>query len=110
MVAIGSEEENQFVFSLTMQDEGHWIVQDGQYNGPMIGLAQEEGAEEPDGGWYWLNGEPLVYLNWKPGGPENYKGDQSLAHFKTNWGPAPSPHWNDMRPVLHSFVVEVPQS
>lgn len=109
MVAIGTHEENEYLFELTGKDEGHWLISEGQHNGPMIGLVQKKGAVEPDGGWYWMNGEPLVFEAWKPGGPENFGGNQSLAHFKTGMGRVPSSDWNDMGNVLQSFIVEVPK-
>jgi adenylate cyclase len=58
-VAIGSQAENDFVFKLTLRDDGHWVVYGTAHEGPMIGLVQEDGAPEPDGGWAWQNGEPL---------------------------------------------------
>jgi hypothetical protein len=32
--------------------------------GAHVGLIQEEGAEEPAGGWKWLSGMPLQYDEW----------------------------------------------
>ncbi len=112
-VAIGSQAENDFVFNLTLLDEGHWAVydvtDDGKaYEGPMIGLVQKEGAPEPAGGWYWLNGEPLEYTNWAPGAPGNWRGNQDLANFANPRRSAPSPEWGDTPGIHMSVVIEVP--
>ncbi|WP_299662596.1 adenylate/guanylate cyclase domain-containing protein [uncultured Ruegeria sp.] len=112
-VAIGSQAENDFVFNLTLRDEGHWVVydvpNDGKaYEGPMIGLVQEEGAPEPAGGWFWLNGEPLTFTNWAPGAPGNWRGNQDLANFANPRKSAPSPEWGDTPGIHMSVVIEVP--
>lgn len=112
-VAIGSQAENDFVFNLTLLDEGHWAVYDvpnnrKAYEGPMIGLVQEEGAPEPAGGWYWLNGEPSIYTNWAPGAPANWRGNQDLANFANPRKDAPSPEWGDTPSIHMSVVIEVP--
>lgn len=81
-VTVGSQAENDFVFELTLKDEGHWVIYGTAYEGPMIGLVQQEGEPEPAGGWVWQNGEPLVYTNWAPGSPDNWRGNQNLSVVK----------------------------
>jgi hypothetical protein len=108
LVAIGSEEENEFVFNLTLADEGHWSFTDNLAIGPIIGLVQDAAADEPDFGWAWSNGEPLVYTNWKRYSPDNYGGNQDLANFQGRQTNLPNPHWNDTKSVTQSFIVEVP--
>lgn len=107
LVAINSEEENQFVYDLSLKDAGHWRSGEpkNSYYGPLIGLVQAEGAVEPDGGWGWINGDPLNYINWRKWGPENANGDQEIAIM---WGRgSPSPKWNDISDTQRSIVVEI---
>ncbi|AXI54971.1 hypothetical protein C1J05_11140 [Sulfitobacter sp. JL08] len=107
-VAIGSQAENDFVFNLTLHDEGHWVVYDTAYEGPMIGFVQQEGAPEPTGGWVWQNGEPTNYTNWATGAPDNWRGNQNLANFANPRRNAPSPEWGDSPAIHASVVIEVP--
>lgn len=108
LVAISSEEENEFVFNLTIADEGHWLFANNLAMGPMIGLVQDAAASEPDFGWAWSNGEPLIFTNWKRGSPDNTGGNQDLANFQGRQTNLPNSHWNDMKSPNRSFVVEVP--
>ena len=107
LVSINSEAENQYVFELSLTDPGHWRQDDpdNSFYGPLIGLVQAEGAREPDGGWGWINGEPLDFINWRKWGPENAEGHQSIAIL---WGRgAPSPSWDDIYKPQWSIIVEV---
>lgn len=61
---------------------------------PWFGLFQEQGAVEPDGGWAWVTGEPLVYTNWANGEPNNFNG---IEHHGQVWS---SGEWNDIDPPL----------
>lgn len=36
-----------------------------------IGLFQPPGSAEPVGGWEWISGNPLAYVNWDPIEPNN---------------------------------------
>lgn len=36
-----------------------------------IGLVQQPGSGEPDGGWRWVTGEPLAFTHWAAGQPDN---------------------------------------
>jgi hypothetical protein len=53
-----------------------------------IGLYQEQGSQEPDGGWSWVTGEPLKWTNWASGEPNN-AGGESLGMMY------PDGSWND---------------
>jgi class 3 adenylate cyclase len=108
-VAIGSERENQFVFTLSLSKPGFWIEEDGQASGPEIGLVQRPGSEEPGGGWYWIDGEAVTYSSWKRGGPDNWAGNQSVAQYRNVSDVRPSPNWDDIGGERESFVVEVPK-
>lgn len=107
-VAIGTPEENAFLFELSLRDEGHWKRYGTAHEGPLIGLVQDEGADEPDGGWRWENGEPVNYSNWATGSPDNYRGNQNLATFANPRSEVPSPTWGDTPAIHNSIVIEVP--
>ncbi len=36
---------------------------------PWIGLRQSPDGTEPAGGWGWVTGEPMPWMNWSPGEP-----------------------------------------
>ncbi|MGO6966592.1 adenylate/guanylate cyclase domain-containing protein [Rhizobium johnstonii] len=112
VVAIGSAAENMYLFNLSLEQEGHWMVQDiadgtTQTSGPMIGFVQTPGSVEPDQGWHWINGEAVTYINWGRGSPSNSNGNQSLAQFRTNTN-APEPIWDDIGNCQDSVIIEVP--
>ena len=112
LACITSVEENLFVFDLTL-DTDVWYTSTVWEIGPWLGGHQEPGADEPDGGWYWISGEPWIYEDWFQGGPNNngYNGwNEDCLDY---WGYAgqPAPTWNDYtdwRPVgpVYGYVVE----
>ena len=69
-------------------------------NGPTaFGLQQAPKAPEPDGGWGWWNGEPLVYTNWNVGEPNNVG--------RENWGMIyPNGKWNDDLDAFGNVLIE----
>ncbi|MCU9837170.1 hypothetical protein OEZ49_05285 [Ruegeria sp. WL0004] len=107
-VAIGSQAENDFVFELSLKEEGHWVVYDTAFEGPMIGFVQQEGAPEPGGGWIWQNGEAVDYTNWASDAPDNWRGNQHLANFANPKRNAPAPEWGDTPAVHASVIIEIP--
>jgi hypothetical protein len=69
-----------------------------------IGLFQPAGSTEPNEGWQWLNGEPLVYSNWDTsGGEPNNNPTFGNENAAVMWGPGAasccatgvSGTWND---------------
>lgn len=76
LVTIGSQAENDFIFSLI--DQGSYWAQfpDGNY-GPWIGGMQLSGSSEPADGWRWLTSEPFLYSSWASGFPNNACGGAS---------------------------------
>ncbi|MGI0523976.1 adenylate/guanylate cyclase domain-containing protein [Rhizobium giardinii] len=107
---ITSAEENDFLFRLTTKEVGHWVVHEAdngpQSVGPMIGLVQTEGSPEPDGGWQWLDGSPLVFNAWARNSPGNSRGNQNLAQFRAN-GTSPQPTWDDIDRPVDSSIIEI---
>ncbi|WP_160116524.1 adenylate/guanylate cyclase domain-containing protein [Ruegeria sp. AU67] len=108
IVTITSQEENEFVYQLTLEDEGHWIFDGNLALGPLIGLVQDDDAIEPNGGWRWANEEALTFTNWKRGSPDNSSGNQDYANFQGPNVPKTSPTWNDTTIWKRSFILEVP--
>lgn len=80
LVTITSQSENDFVFDLVKNDKHLWFLSPDKSgaDGPTIGLAQEPGAREPDGGFVWVTGEPTRFSPWLSRKPNNDRGD---AHF-----------------------------
>ncbi|RFB96361.1 hypothetical protein B5K08_08250 [Rhizobium leguminosarum bv. trifolii] len=113
LATITSREENEFVYKLTLEKPGYWVVQDvggaPQSSGPMIGLMQDAGAEEPAGGWHWVNGEPLSYTAWARYQPGNSGGHQNYAQFRAD-GAEPNPTWDDIDPAQDAVIIEIEQS
>ncbi len=95
LVSITSEEENDFVYSLIKNDERLWkVFEDGGIRGPWIGMYQEPGAKEPDGGWVLVSGEPVTYTNFASGQPNNFANKAHVVRY-FNAISQPSPFWDD---------------
>ena len=117
LTSISSREENDFVFELSSKDAKFWRRSDDGHFwiGPGIGLYQEDGSEEPAGGWRWLNGEEVAYTNWAFTQPNNWGGfNEKTATFYSNArevldgdDPSYGSTWNDERIWFYSFVVEI---
>ena len=69
--------EFEFAKSLAYSGKGPY--------GAHVGLIQEEGAEEPAGGWKWLSGVPLQYDEWAST-LDNAGGCQDTAAFSDGSG------------------------
>jgi len=107
LVTITSAQENEFVFNLVKDNNAFWYL-DAFDNGlgPWIGGYQEDGAQEPDGGWRWVTNESFSYTNWETGQPDNVHGaalnQNCLRFFKK--GGLIGDHWDDsegINPVEH---------
>jgi len=107
LVTITSADENAFVYSLVSGINAFWYLDTwGNGLGPWLGGYQESGAQEPDGGWKWITGEPFVYTNWETDQPDNVHGaalnQDGLRFFKKSG--LIGDHWDDSErynPVEH---------
>ncbi len=79
LATITSQEENDFLFSY-MKQEG--------YSSAYFGLSDATN----EGTWSWCNGEPLSYVNWAVGEPNNENGSENygMLYWKYTDGA-----WND---------------
>jgi hypothetical protein len=114
LACITSAEENQFVFDLSVSS-GVWYPASIWYVGPWLGGFQESGADEPEGGWTWVSGEPWNYANWLAGQPDDDGPPPAHENFLLFWGRGQiTPTWNDYLDVppsggdVHGYVVEFP--
>lgn len=105
LVTITSDEENAFAYQVASANDAAWLNDEGTIFGPFIGLSQPNGSPEPDGGFAWVTGEPLGYLNWGEGQPDN-AGNEGIVHFFA--GNEKGPEWNDNAATepLKGYVVE----
>ncbi|NPA25396.1 MAG: C-type lectin domain-containing protein, partial [Deltaproteobacteria bacterium] len=90
LATLTSAGENTFVKAL---------VDDGRHWASWIGGFQPENADEPDGDWTWVTGEPWSYANWNNGEPNDSGGEDSLVIYYSGT-------WNDQSGTLRRYVVE----
>jgi hypothetical protein len=86
------------------QDEQDWLVATFGTNQPFwIGLRQLDNQPTVDSGWYWINGDPLTYVNWNsPSEPNDsfLSSSWMIEDNDENYGemnvPGAAPKWNDI--------------
>ncbi|MEC8734017.1 MAG: lectin-like protein [Planctomycetota bacterium] len=73
-------------------------------SGIAIGLVQQPGSVEPDGGWQWVTGEPLVYTNWDVNEPNN-AGNPGSEDYGQIYGDGA---WNDAsgEALINGIIIE----
>jgi len=106
LATIGSDAENQFVFSLINSPE---FFSGAGYNGsgPAIGGYFPDGAQNLQTDWAWETGEPWVYTNWAPGQPDD--SGETRTHYWSGSQGVPAPTWNNLSPTdsnLGGYVIE----
>lgn len=79
LATITSQEENDFLYSY-MTSKG--------YSSAYFGLSEDVS----DGTWSWCNGEPLSYVNWADGEPNNQGGSENYGMFYRKFDDGA---WND---------------
>jgi hypothetical protein len=97
--------------TVTSQDEQDFINANIDSSGDLfvfLGASQPDGAEEPGGGWMWLNGEPWTYTNWGPGEPNNvttYGNENILQMHNGVWNDNVDT-LEDLGGISNAFLVE----
>lgn len=112
LATISSGAENDFIKGIYLATGKQWA---------WLGLRQQNGQATPAAGWYWINGEPMGYLNWTthdgafptgapddspcalpPWGIENGQANQGVMDFTGRWDDLEvgmptcgSPAWNN---------------
>jgi Lectin C-type domain len=82
-----SSSENNWIYLNAAISGSLWR---GQY-GPWLGIYQDHSAmdySEPAGGWRYVDGTPVVSMNWADGEPNN----EGAEDFVQYWG---GRYWND---------------
>lgn len=90
LATISSQEENDFVFSLFVDQEGGY---------KWLGGFQPPGSSEPAGGWAWVTGQPWAYTNWNQGEPSDYGANEHHLAFYAGAPYVTLPEggkWNDL--------------
>ena len=114
LVTLSSRAENEFVYGLFAHDDRFvQLTEDGQKNGPWIGLYQLPGSHEPKDGWRWVTDEPVAYTAWTRDQPNNYGGHADVAHYYSYGRLSPGEEqrairWDDQeRDYSRGFILEV---
>ena len=90
--------------TINSQAENDWLCGHSPTSGLLwFGAFQAPGSNEPDGGWYWITGEPWDYADWLPNEPNN-NGDENAGEFnEAGCG------WNDLNAYdteASAFIIE----
>jgi len=97
LVAIGSAAENQWItdnfLSIVTGTHQVWIG----YNDLAV-----------EGTWVWSNGEPVIYINWDPGEPNN-QNNEDYGAINNTFNTHPIGTWNDMSTFVQPGIIEVPE-
>ena len=89
--------------TISDQAELDWILANLSPQRPWIGLYHNPNSpnySEPAGGWEWVTGEPVTFLNWFPGEPNNTSASGGPEDYAEMFG---SGEWNDAE-LNHSFT------
>jgi hypothetical protein len=94
LVTINDAAEDAWVYD-TFKDEV--LSRVGDYGGSLwLGLHDQD----RDHTWEWISGEPVTYLNWAPGQPEQSVNEIFAGIFIGDWwapaGPGSSGKWHDI--------------
>jgi PKD repeat protein len=115
LVAINSQAENDLVQDLVLRTFG------SPYDRVWIGLTDDEaygGTEYGDtsnspnrgAGFVWTNGDPVTYMNWQDGEPNNRGSGEDYGIFNYRTGPSPEfGKWGDQPnfPIADGLVIEL---
>lgn len=111
LASLSSSYEDNLILHALAKTNTFWVDTGGQRFGPWIGLKQDAGAQEPAGGWKWLDGSKFNGFGWASGQPDNFQGDNVAAFYTTTggsigWGDYVSDQAAAGTPALDSYVTE----
>lgn len=109
LVTITSQQENDFVSNLIVNDGGFWKPHQDGASGPWIGGWQPRNSPEPGGGWRWVTDEGFTYTNWEFGQPDNgSNGTDDRLNFFFSHTASDGPKWADEPNAskMNGFIVE----
>ncbi len=93
LVSVRSAAEQHFLaqryFELAPPSRFHWV---GLHQDPL-----GSNYSEPAGGWSWVAGDPLTYVNWAVGAPDDLGGGENVARTLGASHPARAGEWDDSR-------------
>ena len=120
LATISSKDENSFLYSMFGADSSFFTIgfdvrtKVSYKQGPVFGLYQDPVDREPDGGWRWDDGEPMVFKNWVPHAPSEHDPGQDRGTFfaeangRVDLTDSPALGWKDLNPAYaKSAVIEI---
>ena len=83
LVVLGSPQATAWVWEHVASQPSLWSA----HFGPWVGARQPSGSMEPDGGWTWVDGTPVMeFVPWAPGQPDDYTpcggANDFMSYFK----------------------------
>lgn len=80
--------------------ENSWVLDTfGSEHNLWIGLFQPPNSSDPEHEWYWISGEPVQFLNWDSGEPNNLRGERYVHMWVSRDADGITRHpgqWNNM--------------
>jgi hypothetical protein len=108
LATLGTQEENDFVMTWL---HGHPEAFNASDVGPWLGGYQPNPtpADEPAGGWQWIDGTPWTFTAWHSGQPDN---SDNAENYLTAFNRGGAYEWNDDQPSgtakpIFSYLVEI---
>ena len=77
--------------TINSAEEETWLREQFGTSGLWIGFNQTPGSDEPAEGWVWSSREPVTYIHWASGEPNDLNNeDKAVMNWASDGG------WNDL--------------